>query len=69
MVIPFPLGTDQCQIEFLSDHGYRYIEAVDFFRHAVAVSYGIRGGLKQHCAIFGCIFRQTRIEVQDLLGT
>ena len=68
MVIPFSLGTDQCQIEFLSDRRYGDIEAVDFFRHAVAVSYGIRGGLKQHCAIFCCIFRQTRIEIQDLLG-
>ena len=45
MVIPFSLGTDQCQIEFLSDRRYGNIEAVDFFRHAVTVSHGIRGGL------------------------
>ena len=69
MVIPFSLGTDQCQIEFLSDRRYGNIEAVDFFRHAVAVSHGIRGGLQQYRTFLRRIFCQTRIKIQDLLGT
>ena len=69
MIVPFSFGTDQCQIEFLSDHRYRYIKAVDFFRHAVAVSHGIRGGLQQYRTFLRRIFCQTRIKIQDFLGT
>ena len=69
MVIPYALGSDQRQVEFLVQCGYRYVEGIGLLRFCtIAEIYGLYGRLQKLCAVLLGILCQTFIQIHNVLG-
>ena len=69
MVIPYALGSDQRQVEFLVQCGNRYVEGIGLLRFCtIAEIYGLYGRLQKLCAVLLGILCQTFIQIHNVLG-